>query len=118
MNRLTIALLLLSTSAYADMHYHGGCKVPDTVVIVDLEPGKALVVYHNSADRCSKSTNTVLTSPSGISVKVTIDVQGGLYEDRERIVVTPLDVGMMAFPPEALVPDGDKTEIIVMGGLS
>lgn len=118
MNRLAIVLMLLSTVAYADMHVHGGCNIPDTVGIVDLEPGKAMVVYYNSSERCSNPINMTLVSPAGISVQVTVDVQGGVDEDREHIVVTPLDPGMMAFPPEALVPDGDKTEIIVMGGLA
>lgn len=118
MNRLTIALMLLSTVAYADVHDYGGCKVPDMVGIVDVEPGKAIVTYYNSSERCSNPINMTLVSPAGISVQVTVDVQSGVDEDREYIVVTPLDPGMMAFPPEALVPDGDKTEIVVMGGLA
>lgn len=106
-------LAVVSAPAFAQNNA-GGCMVPDVLEIRDLGEGMAVVEYRNSAERCSGGGSKTLTSPAGIAVDVTITVGEG----PERIEVIPHDPGFHASPPEADVEDGERIDILIMGGLS
>lgn len=89
------------------------CIQQDWLHIEDDGPEKAILIYSNSIESCSVPGTSTYTAPNGISVRVTI-----IVDDAETIIIEPVDPNFMAFPPEADVKDGNKIEIIIMGGLS
>jgi hypothetical protein len=91
---------------------------PDRVTIRDAGHWRAVVTYYNSGFGCSGGLSEIMTTPAGVSVRVVISVNADAGAEKERIVVIPQTDGMMAFPPEADLKDGETVEIIVMGGLA
>jgi hypothetical protein len=116
--RATLLAVLLAAPSFAQPVGSSTCSPPDVISIRDDGPGKAVVTYLNSVNRCSAETIGRLTSPNGISVDFRIELTGEENDYRERIILNPVDADMMAFPPEDDLLDGETQEFIVMGGLA
>ena len=98
--------------------YIPSCIIQDALEIRDDGEGKAIVTYYNSIENCSGAANVVITSPEGIAVQVIIDIGGEEEDYREVIQLIPLGDGMMSFPPEGKLLDGERQEFVIMGGVS
>lgn len=93
--------------------YIASCLEQDWLSIEDDGEGRAIVTYSNSIEECSSPITVKLVSPNGIAVKVTIQIGGP-----ERIILEPLDMNYMSFPPEADLEDGETRTFEIMGGMS
>jgi hypothetical protein len=93
--------------------YIQSCIEQDSISIRDEGPDKAIVTYSNSIEECSSPVTLHLTAPNGIKVRVTIQIG-----DAETITLEPEDPLFMSIPPEGDVPDGEKQEFLLMGGMS
>jgi hypothetical protein len=116
--RAALLAALLAFPSFAQPVGSSTCSPPDEITIRDDGPGKAIVTYSNSVNRCSAETIGRLTSPNGISVDFRIELTGEENDYRERITLNPVAVEMMAFPPEGDLLDGETQEFIIMGGLA
>lgn len=110
--------VFLSVPVFAQVPYGGVCTPPDVVSIRDPGPGRAIVTYSNSVNRCSAEVRQRLVSPNGIEVDVHIQITGMENDYRERITLRPVAADMMSFPPEGDLIDGETQEFIIMGGLA
>lgn len=115
-----LAVLLLAASPalaqsgppYA-LPYIASCIEQDSISIRDEGADKAIVTYSNSIEECSSPVTLHLTAPNGIKVRVTIEIGAA-----ETIILEPEDPLFMSIPPEGDVPDGEKQEFLIMGGMS
>lgn len=117
-HRAALLAVLLAAPSFAQINGGSTCSPPDVIAIRDDGPGKAIVTYVNSVNRCSAETIGRLTSPNGISVDFRIELTGKENDYRERIILNPVDADMMAFPPEGDLLDGESQEFLIMGGLA
>lgn len=115
MRAATLALMLLVGPAFAQAPR---CLEPDHVSLRDDGPGRAILLFRNSADQCSSTVNTILTTRAGISVRVTIDPNGDPGASLEIIRALPQNPGFSAFPGRAEVKDGEEIEIEIVMGVS
>ena len=119
MKKMLYALALLPSVAMAqDMPFVPSCIIQDSISIRDEGMGVAVVTYYNSVESCSQEFSTTLTSEAGVEVKVQISIGGEEDDYREIINLTPLTDGMMAYPPDGKLLDGETQEFYIMGGLS
>lgn len=116
--RSALLAVLLAAPATAQPYGGSACTPPDELTIRDDGVGKAIVTYSNSVNQCSVPLIKRLVSPNGIAVDVRIDVLGDDHQRRERITLSPVEAGMMAFPPEGDLLDGESREFVIMGGLA
>jgi hypothetical protein len=114
---LLALLVLLALPARAQSPEYK-CTPPDVWSIRDAGPGKAIVTYSNSVNRCSAEVRERLRSPNGIEVDIHIQITGMDNDYRERITLNPVEAYMMSFPPEGDLIDGETQEFIIMGGLA
>lgn len=94
------------------------CIIQDSLMIRDEGEGKAIVTYYNSVESCSNAAEVELTSPNGVSVMVYITIGGEEDDYREIIELYPITDGMMSFPPESKLLDGETQEFLITGGVS
>jgi hypothetical protein len=94
------------------------CLEPDHVSIRDDGPGRAILLFRNSADECSVTFNQVVTSKNGIAVRVVIDPNGDPAASLEIIRAHPQNPGFEAYPDRGEVKDGDQIEIVIVMGMS
>lgn len=82
----------------------------DTIKIEESQEGAAQVLYNNSLEQSSRNETHTL-SFEGVVVDVTIEIVPG---GPERITVEPHDAGLVAYPEEALIEDGEYTVIQIL----
>jgi len=108
---LLLALILLAKAAKADCAT-GYAMGGDTVSIGPHEVHHAVVFYSNSAaNRSSGGTRTLCWN--GTLVDVEIFIGGMKMEFKERITVTPHDPGLIAYPVEVWLHDGESARIAI-----
>lgn len=114
MRNLFGLLLAIATplSCYAETRAMAGSDLielrPSTEVGVEFE------VFYNNGINQGSSPGTFLLEMNGVQVRVTITVNGMDRNQTETIAVEVLDDGLIAFPSEQDVPDGETATIRVM----
>ncbi len=116
---IAAALIMIPVIVYAEpeLPFVPSCIIQDSIGIRDEGPDKAIVTYYNSVENCSSAFDIKLIAPNGIGARVRVIIGGEEVDYKEVITVEPLDPNFMSFPPEVEVLDGEKTEIVIMGGL-
>ena len=107
-----------ATLAPANPHHMGGagCMEKDQLVIADVGLGEVEVWYANSACNSSEGFNEVVSSPSGVQMRVIIDIN--VDGNKELIWVIPMTDGYFAFPPKVEVLDGESAVVRVLAGMA
>lgn len=113
MTRLALATLLTlaQTPAQAELVVSGS----DTIEVRGSSQAgvHAEVEYSNGVSKGSHRLRHVFEF-EGVKVQVRIEVGGREVENAEIITVEVLDGGLIAYPPEAHVPDGQSVVIQIM----
>lgn len=112
MKPLAAFLMLLSGQAAADSYPSALDLHGDTIQIAKGDGSAvAVVTYYNSISQVSKTDRHTLEIEG-----VIVDVWIRLLKDdaRERVTVAPRDPGLVAYPSERDVIDGEEATIEIM----